>query len=86
MSRIICYRVLIIVDSRVRNLPSYLNKTSLNLLFEVESLPGAALENLFLRAMILLSYEKKFDLIILAGGINSITGIGYQPSRHATLR
>lgn len=86
MSKITCFRILVIGDSRARYLNSYLNNTSLNLLFEVICIPGAKLEDLVLKTMALLSYEVNYDLIIFTGGINNITRITYRPCKHATLR
>lgn len=86
MSKIICFRILIIGDSRVRYLGNQLNSTSLNLLFEVVCLPGAKIEDLVLKARALLSYEVKYDLIILAGGINNITKLNHHPCKHASPR
>lgn len=86
MSKIICFRILVIGDSRVKYLSNQLNNTTLNLLFEVVCLPGAKIEDLVLKTRTLLSYEVKYDLIVFVGGINNITRLSYRPCRHASLR
>lgn len=80
------HRILIVGDSRLRNLEYYLNSTSLNLNFEVKCLPGARIEEIGLRTMTSIAYNDTIDLVLLIGGINDITKLKYHPSRHATLR
>lgn len=81
-----CHRILVVGDSRIRNLGSLLNNTSLNLTFTVECLPGARIERIGLRIMTCLAYASNFELVIFIGGINDITKVKFNPTRHATLR
>lgn len=52
----------------------------------MECLPGAKFDKIALKFMATRSYEKKYDLLILVGGINNITRTEYQPVKHATLQ
>lgn len=63
-----------------------LNMTSLNLCFTVVSLPGANLNTITLRTLTLLSYANTYQLIIVVGGINNMTRLLYNPTRHAVPR
>lgn len=79
------YKVLIVGDSRVRHLGERLNRTSLNIRFTVRSLPGANLRRITLKALIEVSYED-YHLIILMGGINNLTRLFHNPTRHVVPR
>lgn len=76
------YRILIVGDSRVRNLQEELNATSLNLHFVVFTLPGANFYRICLKAKVEISYDDCYDLILLIGGINNLTRINRHPSYH----
>lgn len=78
--------VLLVGDSRVRYLESILGRTLLNLVFRVECLPGAKLERIMMRVLACIAYYDQYDLILLAGGINDLTRLKFNPCRHATLR
>lgn len=78
--------VLLVGDSRVRYLEDILDRASLNLLVRVECLPGAGLERIMMRTLACIAYYDKYDLILLAGGINDLTRLKHNPCRHATLR
>lgn len=80
------HKILIVGDSRLRNLSFLLNSTSLNFFFEVICLPGARIEEIGLKIMTSISYNDSFDMVLLIGGINDITRLKFRPSRHATLR
>lgn len=80
------YSILIVGDSRLRNLGGSLETTSLNLRFTVRCIPGARIEELGLHIRACLSYQHDYDLVMLIGGINNITRIRFRPVRHATLR
>lgn len=79
MNRQDFYNILIVGDSRIRNLNYYLANSTLNLQFYVKCLPGAKLDQLMLKAMANLSSYDDISMVILIGGINNITW-------HATLR
>lgn len=81
-----CYNILIIGDSRVSRLETELRKTTLNLDFTVESLPGARFERITLKAMTMLAYYDHFHLVIITGGINDMSKHVHHPSRHALPR
>lgn len=80
------YNILIVGDSRVRNLYRHLDNTTLNFRFHVECLPGAKLDRIMLKALTNLSYFDNVDMVILLGGINNITRVRRTPLWHATLR
>lgn len=81
-----CHRILIVGDSRIRNLESLLNNTSLNLTFTVECLPGARIERIGLRIMSCLAHTSTYEMVLFVGGINDVTKVKFNPARHATLR
>lgn len=81
-----CHRILIVGDSRIRDLETLLNNTSLNLAFTVECLPGARIERIGLKIMSCLAYTNTYELILFIGGINDVTKVRFNPTRHATLR
>lgn len=76
------YKVLVVGDSRVRSLQEHLNNTTLNLEFLVVVLPGANFQRIVLKAMIEISMDVEYQLIILIGGINNVTSLHYNPARH----
>lgn len=77
------YHVLIVGDSRVRQLRGALSDVTLNIEFHVRSIPGAKMEQIALRAMTELAYWDEYHLIILVGGINNLSKIFWHPSRYA---
>lgn len=79
------YKVLVVGDSRMRHLETYLNATALNLDFTVKTLPGARLSNIALSAMAALSYSDVYHLVIIAG-INDMSKLVHLPSKHALPR
>lgn len=78
--------ILIVGDSRTRNLGHSLNSSSLNVHFTVITLPGANLDTITLKALTELSYSDIYSLIIISGGINNMTRLLHNPSRHAVPR
>lgn len=80
------YDILIVGDSRTRGLEYSLNSTSLNLRFTVFTLPGASLNTIMLKALTSLSYSNTYQLVLLIGGINNMTRLLYNPTRHAVPR
>lgn len=80
------YQILIVGDSRVRNLERYIENLSPFFEFTIRCIPGARIERLGLHARASLSYQVHYDLVLIAGGINDITKLKYRPVRHATLR
>lgn len=62
------YHILIVGDSRVRGLASILSRTSLNLSFRVECLPGAKLERIMIKVLTCIAHKDDYDLIFLTGG------------------
>lgn len=86
MSDPFCYNILIVGDSRARFLQQALNQTTLNLHFEVHTLPGAKIAAIALKTLAELSYQNSFHLVIIMGGINNITKLQHYPSKHAVPR
>lgn len=86
MSNHYSYNVLLIGDSRVKGLEVKLNTTSLNLCFTVVSLSGANLSTITAKAQTILAHPNQFQLILIAGGINNMTRLLHNPSRHAVPR
>lgn len=86
MSDTYYFDILIVGDSRTRNLEDKLNNTSLNLRFNVITLPGANLKAIMLKTLTLLSYPNSYQLVCVAGGINNMTRLLHNPTRHAVPR
>lgn len=86
MSNHYSYNILLVGDSRVRDLDLKLNMTPLNLHFTVISLSGADLNTITLKTLTQLSYPNSYQLILIVAGINSMTKLLYNPSRHAVPR
>lgn len=78
--------ILIVGDSRTRDLESKLNHASLNLRFTVITLPGANLNSIMLKTLTSLSYPNAYQLIFIIGGINNMTRLLHNPTRHAVPR
>lgn len=78
--------VLIVGDSRMKLLEPDLNNTSLNFNFTVKSLPGAQLHHITLKALTSLSYSNSYRLVIISGGINDMTRLVRNPTKHALPR
>lgn len=76
------YHVLIVGDSRMRHLQSYLNDTSFNIYFTVVTLPGATLRRIMHEAIEIVRCSRPYQLIIIAGGINDLTVLHRHPTRH----
>lgn len=76
------YQVLIVGDSRMRNLQTILNDTSLNIYFTVITLPGANLRRIMYETIQTIRCSRPYDLIIIAGGINDMSILHRYPSRH----
>lgn len=85
MSDIYLIDILIVGDSRTRNLEAKVNNASLKLRFTVITLPGANLKSIMLNTL-KLSYPNTYQLIIIAGGINNLTRLLHNPSQHAVPR
>lgn len=77
------YRVLIVGDSRVRQLCGPLNIATLNIEFHVKTVPGAKMDQIALKAMAELAYYDGYHLVILVGGINNVSKLFWQPDRYA---
>lgn len=77
------YHVLIVGDSRVRQLYGALNVTTLNIEFHVRTVPGAKMDQLALKSITELAYWDGFHLVILVGGINNLSKLYWHPGRHA---
>lgn len=83
LSKSVC-KVLMLSDSRGRNLESLLNTTSKRIKFQVKVLPGASIGTLAEKMHQLVGMtDPVFDLIVIMGGICSITRITYLPFRAA---
>lgn len=67
----------------MRNFENLLNDTRLNVTFKVITLPGATLIRIADTAIEILREDYRYQLIIVAGGINDMTVLRYQPFRHA---
>lgn len=80
------FDILIVGDSRTRGLEDKPYYTSLNLRFTVITLPGANLDSITLKMLTLLSYPNAFELIFVVGGINNMTRLLHNPTRHAVPR
>lgn len=78
--------ILIVGDSRTRGLEDRLNRTSSNLRFTVFTLPGANLKTIMLKILATLSYDNSYHLVFVVGGINNMTRLLHNPSRHAVPR
>lgn len=78
--------VLLAGDSRVKYLENILSRNSLNLKIRVECLPGARLERIMMRILSCIAHYDNYNLVIIAGGINDLTCLKFNPCRHATLR
>lgn len=86
MNSIPYYDVLIVGDSRLRQLEPYLNSTSLNIRFTVKSSPGARMANITLSTLAVLSYSDVYHLVIVSGEINDMSKLVYLPTKHALPR
>lgn len=73
-------------DSRGRGLESLLNQESANIKFRVAVLPGAQISRLSEVLIRKLRQEDVPNMVIILGGICSITKITYNPTKAATLR
>lgn len=82
------YKVIILADSRGRDLENRPNKISSDIQFHIEVHPGADLKRLVNRVQQLPSVNDRpfFNLAIILGGICSITKIVYMPYRAAVLQ
>lgn len=80
------YEVLVIGDSRLRGFDLFANDHSLNIDYSVYYFPGAQLHTLANEAVEILLRQKQFHLTIIAGGINNITKLNHNPSKHAVPR
>lgn len=78
--------ILIVGDSRTRGLEDRLNLTSSYLHFTVITLPGANLNSIMLKILASLSYTNSYQMVIVVGGINNMTRLLHNPSRHAVPR
>lgn len=82
--------IVLLADSRGRGLEAGLNRSPDSMRFHVETYPGARLKDLINRAGHLSKAKKDgkpiYNLIIIFGGICSITKIAYMPYRAAVLR
>lgn len=76
-------RIWVLADSRGRNLAGLLNVNDANLLFTVNCYPGASIQALAGR---LRSGMDKYDMVVILGGICSVTKICHMPYRAAVVR
>lgn len=78
-----CYHVLIVGDSRVRQLYGELSATTLNIEFHIRPLSGARMDQIALKAVTELAYWDGYHLVILAGGINNLSKLFWHSGRYA---
>lgn len=81
--------ILILADSRGRDLIDLLNDNNHNLQFEVKCYPGATIRTLRGHLVYLTDGRKnpsKYTMVVLFGGICSVTEIQYMPYRAAVVR
>lgn len=80
------YQILVVGDSRARQLSQVLNNTSLNMVFNVKTVPGARMKGIALKTITELAYNNRYHLIILIAGINDVSRLLRHPSWHAVPR
>lgn len=82
------YNVLLVSDSRGRDLSALLNGINTKFRFRVEVLPGARIGNLMekVKQITTEAHNQPYDLIVLFGGVCNITKITYMPYRAAIPR
>lgn len=82
------YKVIILADSRGRDLENRLNRYNSDVQFHVEVHPGANMKQLIKRIQTLPRTKGKpaYQLVIIHGGLCNITKIEYMPYRAAVLQ
>lgn len=79
-------RVLILADSRGSSLPGLLNENHSNIRFDVKCYPGASIGVLRGRLIDAMKNADGYKMVVIFGGICSVTKIQFIPYRAAVVR